>query len=151
MLPSYQTTEYITCPYTACAHPTYYTPVVSIAYSIQHYFLSSVPTTYLSRSTQTLRALAVASHEGDNKLWTFSSSQPSNDTSQCRRSSFGPPPALESSHPPLGKLSKMALVVPSFNTPLHTQCSPPPPLAEKSSSVGHALAPHSLAPRWLHP
>ena len=54
------------------------------------------------------------------------------------------------SHPPFGKLSQMALVVPSFNTPLHTRCSPPPPLTKASSSVGRALAPHRLAPPWLH-
>ena len=46
---------------------------------------------------------------------------------------------------------KMALVVPSFNTPLRTSCSPPPPLTKESSSVGRALALHRLAPRWLHP
>jgi len=34
---------------------------------------------------------------------------------------------------------KMALVVPSFNTQLHTRCSPPPPLTNKNSSVGRAL------------
>ena len=61
---------------------------------------------------------------------------------------------FESTHPlhaPLGKLSQMALVVPSFNTTLHPRCSPPPPLAKESSSVGRALAPHRLAPPWLHP
>jgi len=30
--------------------------------------------------------------------------------------------------------------VPSFTTPLHKRCSPPPPLAKESSSVGRALA-----------
>jgi len=55
------------------------------------------------------------------------------------------------SYPPLGKLSKMSFVVPSFNTPPHTRCSPPPPLAKASSSVGRALAQHRLAPPWLHP
>ena len=53
--------------------------------------------------------------------------------------------------PPLGNLSKIALVVQSFNTPLHTRCSPSPPLAKESSPVGRALTPHRLLPRWLHP
>jgi len=44
----------------------------------------------------------------------------------------------------------IALVVPSLNTPLHPRCLPPPPLAKEYSSVGRALAPHRLAPRWLH-
>ena len=39
-------------------------------------------------------------------------------------------------HPPLGKLSK--LVVPSFNTPLHTSCPPPSALSKESSSLGRA-------------
>ena len=42
-----------------------------IAYSIEHSFLYSVPTTYLSRSTQTLRALAATFYEGGSKLWIF--------------------------------------------------------------------------------
>ena len=61
---------------------------------------------------------------------------------------------FESTHPLhtlFGKLSQMALVVPSFNATLHPRCSPPPPLAKESSSVGRALAPHRLAPRWLQP
>jgi len=77
MLPSHQTTEYITCPYTTCAHPMYYTSLVIIlffiiAYCIEHSFLYSVPTIYLSRSIQTLRALAATSHKGGSKLWIFS-------------------------------------------------------------------------------
>jgi len=37
------------------------------------------------------------------------------------------------------------------NTHTHQHCSPPPLIAKESSSVGRALAPHRLAPRWLHP
>jgi len=36
---------------------------------------------------------------------------------------------------------KMALAVPSSNTPPHTRGSPPPPLTKESSSAGRALAP----------
>ena len=39
---------------------------------------------------------------------------------------------------------KMVLVVPPFNTPLHTRRSPPPHLAKESSSVGRVPAPHRL-------
>jgi len=57
-------------------------------------------------------------------------------SSQCQQSSVGPPPEFESSHPPLGNLSQMALVVPSFNTPLHPRCSPPPPVAKERFVCG---------------
>jgi len=54
------------------------------------------------------------------------------------------------SHTPSQPL-KMALAVLSCHNPLRTRCSPPPPFAKESSSVGHALTPHRLVPLWLHP
>jgi len=46
---------------------------------------------------------------------------------------------------------KMALAVPSFDTLLHKRYPPPPHLVNEISSVGRALAPHRLAPCWVHP
>ena len=69
-------------------------------------------------------------------------------TYECLQAHFKPP-----CHTPATPWPAfiIAMVVPSFYTPLHPRCSAFPPLVKEYSSVGRVLSPHRLAPRWLHP
>jgi len=89
---------------------------------------------------------------GYKLAFSLSFSQPPLRTGDLTRTSK---PLISQIYKPLPHIPsqgfKMALVVPSFNAPPHTRCSPPPPLTKEILSVGCALAPHRLAPRLLHP
>jgi len=134
--------------------------ITHVTYQQQHVHLPNlgeIPTSYDAfivdrmQQLQLLKQILLAFVNTQRASGTVSQLTSWTRNWKIKKSSASNLTSNQTPHPPTPwQAFKMALVVPSFNTPLHTRYSPPPPLAKESSSVGRALAPHRLAPRWLH-